>query len=522
MPGGRHRRPEPVRDRQWLLPLVVLVVAGVALGVAQGVLSLLVSRGRLAMGAEVHAVLVVLVLGTAPGYAMLLIARYRTELRQHPNRFVAMHVAWRASLAPIAASAATVGLGLLCLLVSDLGLSRYLGSVGAIGMAGVLLATITFLPALLALIGRAAFWPRRVDVGSAPAEPGGVWLRVAALVDGRPRLVWMSAAIGLMLLSLGVLRLDASGIPESQQIASGNTESQTVQQVISQHFPAGAGNPAIVIMRAGFADAVAGVARDVAGVATVAPFVGIPPPGAETPEPAVRAGMSRLDVTLDSAPDSAAATDTVRALRAAVHGVSGADAGVGGSTAVQLDVTTTAAQDRIVMPLMLFVLFVLLALLLRALVAPLLLLAAVVLSFLAAVGTSALVFEYIFGFPSVDLTFPLHAFVLLVALGVGYHIVLISRVREESTRHGTRQATLIALVATGGVSTSAGIVLAATFSALALVPLVQLAFTVAFGVLLDTLIVRSLLVPALVIDTDRWFWWPSRHCGLHRLPAPSR
>ena len=492
--------------RSPLLPFLVLIVAGTALGITMGVLYLLVDAGVLEMGQEVQGILSVLVLGCATDYALLLIARYREELRVREKPFDAMLAAWRASVAPIAASAGTVGLGLLCLLVSDLGLNRYLGPAAAIGVLCALLAMITFLPPLLVVFGRAAFWPRHVHRGSETVEHAGVWSKVAGVVDRSPRKIWVGLVLLLALLSLGVFRLDSGGIPNSEQIATGDVASQEGQKVINAHFPPGAGNPAIVIAKAGSADAVAAAAEGVAGVARVEPFAASP-----GGEPVVANGMSRLDVTLDSAPDSARADQTVRDLRTAVHRVDGADAVVGGSTAVDLDFNDAAKRDRIVIPLLFAVVFVLVALLLRALVAPLILLATVILSFLASIGTSVLVFREIFGFPWVDSTYLLHAFVFLVALGIDYNIFLVSRVREESVRHGLRKGTLLGLTLTGGVITSAGVVLAATFSALALVPLVlliELAFTVAFGVLLDTFVVRSLLVPALVLDTGRWFWWP--------------
>ena len=496
--------------RSPLLPFVVLAVAGTALGVTQGIIYLLAERGVLALGSEVQGILSVLVIGAATDYALLLIARYRDELRDSPNRHLALAAALRASAGPIVASAGTIALGLLCLLLSHLGLNRQLGPAGAIGILCAVIAMLTFLPAVLALLGRAAFWPRRPEAapGAAAAADGvGRWGRIVALVGRRPRAVWAGIVVVLAVLSLGVLRLDADGLSTTEMLIADNTESEVGQQVLAEHFPAGSGSPVIVVADADKLPAVVAAARGVPDVAQVVPFTG----GGVTP--VIVDGLARTDVTLAVAPDSQAATDAVLALRSAVHAVPGADAKVGGTTAIDVDFDATARADRIVIPVLLGVVFLIVLVLLRALVASILLLATVVLSFLAAIGVSTVVFHDLLGFPGVDSTFPLHAFVFLVALGVDYNIFLVSRVREESLRVGTRRGTAVGLAVTGGVITSAGVVLAATFAALAVIPLVlmvELAFTVAFGVLLDTLIVRTLLVPALFTDVGRLIWWPGK------------
>jgi RND superfamily putative drug exporter len=491
--------------RSPLLPFLVLAVAGTALGVAQGLIYLLVRAGVLTMGSEVQGILAVLVLGCATNYALLLVARLREELGRGADRWTATVVAWRRSVGPILASASTVVLGLLCLVFSDLGLNADLGPAAAVGIACAVLAMLTFLPALLALLGRAAFWPRRIDARA--TEPGRLWTSVAALVGRRARVLWVATALVLAVASLGMLRLDAGGIPESELIIAGDVDSKRGQEVLAAHFPAGAGNPAIVVTDAGAVDAVVAAADGLDGVAEVQVFT------AGGAEPLVVGGLARVDVTLADAPDSDAALATVAQLRESVRTVPGADAVVGGYTAVELDFNAAAERDRALIPLVLAVVFVVVALLLRSLVAPVLLVATVVLSFLAAMGVATVVFQDLLGFPGVDSTFPLHAFVFLVALGIDYNIFLMSRVREEATRRGTRPGVLAGLALTGGVITSAGVVLAATFAALAVVPLVlmvELAFVVAFGVLLDTLVVRSVLVPALAHDLGPRLWWPSR------------
>jgi RND superfamily putative drug exporter len=340
-------------------------------------------------------------------------------------------------------------------------------------------------------------------------------------------------------LALGVVRLDATGIPQTEAFI-GKTDSQTGQQVLGEHFPAGSGSPTIVLARVERLNDVAGVVRGVEGVASVTVFTGAPPvagppgappaagPPAQGPPsapPKVVDGLARLDVTLTPPPDSAAANDAIREIRRVAHQVDGADAMVGGFTAINLDVQDTAMRDRnVIIPVVLLVVFLVLVLLLRALVAPLLLIATVVLSFLATLGVSGVVFHDLVGFAGADSSFPLFAFVFLVALGIDYNIFLMTRVREEVRRRGHRAGTLTGLAVTGGVITSAGVVLAATFAALGVLPLVflaELAFAVAFGVLLDTLLVRSLLVPALTVDLGRVVWWPSRLAkvqGRHRLP----
>lgn len=491
--------------RSPILPFVVLGVAVTALGVANGLIYLLAEADMLTMGTEAQGILSVLVLGCGTDYALLLVARFREELRQHSSPVLAMRVAWRQCVEPIVASAGTVALSLLCLVMSDLGLNKGLGPAAAIGVICAMVAMLTFLPAVLVLLGGAAFWPRRPHcrpVATQHALPS----RSSRMLARSPRLVWVTICLGLGLLATGMLRLDADGISESEMIISDSVDSKLGQRVVAEHFAAGAGSPTIVITDADQVRPTARATRDVPGVAAVS--ITRTQGSIEVVD-----GLSRLEVTLGSSPDSDRARSTVIAIREVVHDVPGANAQVGGYTAVELDFDAAAERDRRLIPILLGVIFVLIAMLLRSIVAPLLLLPTVVLSFLAAIGVSTVVFQDLLGFPGVDSTFPLHAFVFLLALGADYNIFLMSRVREESLRHGTRAGTLIALTATGPVITSAGLVLAATFAALALVPLVlmvELAFAVAFGVLLDTFIVRSLLVPALVLDTGRRVWWPGR------------
>jgi putative drug exporter of the RND superfamily len=494
--------------RSPLLPFLVLLCAGLALTLANGVVYLLAKADVLTLSGQSQGILDVLVLGAGTDYALLLVSRFREELRRNQSRYDAMRVAWKASVEPITASGGTVILGLLCLLVSDLASNRSLGPIGAIGIACALAAMLTLLPAILVLLGRAAFWPFRPRFGSPPAEERGLWSAVARTVGRRPRLIWALTALLLLVFAAGITRLDADGIPQTESFST-QVDSKSGQQLIAAHFPAGSGSPAQIIANASTLDAVVAAAAAVPGVAAVVPYTGAFVPGVP---PKVVDGLVRIDATLQAEADSVASGETITKLREAVRAVPGADAKVGGFSAINLDVQKTSQRDRIVIiPLVLLVVFVILSLLLRSLVAPLLLVATVVLSFLATLGVSGVVFRDVVGFAGADSAFPLFAFVFLVALGVDYNIFLMTRVREEVANRGHQAGTLAGLAVTGGVITSAGVVLAATFSALAVLPLVflvELAFAVAFGVLLDTLVVRSLLVPALTVDVGRRVWWP--------------
>ncbi|QQQ73600.1 MMPL family transporter [Saccharothrix sp. 6-C] len=486
--------------RSPLLPLVVLLSGVFALGLASLAVYLLADGDVIDLNGQSQGILFILVFGAATDYALLLVSRFREELRDTEDRYQAMRVAWRATVEPIAASAGTVVLGVLCLLFSDLNSNKGLGPVAAIGIGAALLASVTFLPAVLVLLGRSAFWPLRPKLGSPHPEASGLWARVARMISARPRATWVLTAVVLLAGVAFVPQLKASGTAQSDVFLT-EVDSVAGQEVLSRHFPGGSGAPTVVLARAGQAEAVTRAAADVDGVSDVRPA-------------GEASGLVRLDVVLDDPADSEAAITTVQRLRDAVRAVPDADAKVGGPTATQLDTQTTSERDRLVIiPIVLLVIFLVLALLLRSLLAPLLLIATVVLSFAATMGVAALVFNGLFDFPGADPVVPLFGFVFLVALGIDYNIFLMTRVREESAELGTRAGVLRGLTITGGVITSAGVVLAATFSALAVLPilfLAQIAFIVAFGVLLDTFVVRSLLVPALAVDVGKRIWWPSR------------
>jgi putative drug exporter of the RND superfamily len=481
----------------WLLPLSCVFVA---LTAAQAAIYLLARDGGLTVNGQSAFILTVLVFGAGTDYALLLTARYREELRRHADRHEAMAVALGRAAPAIIASAATVILSLLCLLVAELSSTRSLGPVMAIGVAVGLCAMITLLPALLVIFGRWVFWPLRPVLGSAEPTERGLWARIGQHVARRPRFVWLTTAVVLGLLALGVTGLEANGL-QSRDSFRTDPEAVTGEEVLARHFPAGAGNPVQVVGRAEAAGQLQSALAGTAGVTNVT-------------RPVVRDGHAYLEGTLTSSADSQASYDLVDRLRARVHAIPGADAKVGGGSAVNLDIQRASRHDtNLVVPLVLVVVTVILGLLLRAVVAPLLLVATVVLSFGAALGVSTLAFDHLFGFAGADPSFPLWTFVFLVALGTDYNIFLMTRVHEESRRHGTRRGALIGLAATGGVITSAGVVLAGTFAALGTLPLVfvtEIGFAVAFGVLLDTFVVRSVLVTALNLDVGRWVWWPSR------------
>ena len=489
----------------WLLPVVS---SGVALITAQAVIYLLAAHAGLTVNAQSAGILDVLVFGASTDYALLIVARYREELRRHDRRHAAMAEALRRAGPAIIASAATVVLALLTLSAAELNSTKSLGPVLAIGVAVGMIVMVTLLPALLVIFPRGVFWPYRPTYGSPEPTTRGLWARVGWSIAPRPRLTWITTAVILGILALGLTGLKASGLTNAQSFR-GHPDSVVGEAVLTQHFHTSAGTPVVVIGNASAAAPLRSAFAATPGIASVTP-------------PAVRDGSAYLQGTLTSPPDSQAAYDTIDRVRSAVHAVPGADAKVGGITAINLDVARASAHDRnLIIPLILVVVFLVLALLLRALVGPLVLIATVVLSFAAALGVSAFFFNHVFGFGGADTSFPLFVFVFLVALGIDYNIFLMTRVREEAIKRDARHGAIVGLAATGGVITSAGFVLAGTFAVLATIPstfLTELGFAVALGILLDTIVVRSVLVTALNLDLGRWMWWPSR---LARKPDPA-
>jgi RND superfamily putative drug exporter len=471
----------------------------VALTVAQAVIYLLTQHANLTVNGQSEGILVVLVIGASTDYALLLVARYREELRRHTDRHQAMAVALRRAGPAIIASGLTVIAGMLCLLAAKSNDISGLGPVAAIGIGVGLIAMITLLPALLVVFGRWIFWPVRPAYGSPEPTRRGVWARVGQSISRRPRGVWLVTAILLAVCSAGLIGFKFGTLTVAQSFR-GTPASVTAQNVLAKYFPAGSGEPVQVISTAGSAGAVRTALADTPGMASVT-------------APVTKDGLAFLQATMIPQPDSPAAYTLVDTIRTKVHAIPGADAKVGGGTAINRDVESAAAHDRdVLIPLILGVVLLILGLLLRAIVAPLVLIATVVLSFGAALGISALFFQHVFGFAGADISVPLFVFVFLVALGIDYNIFLMTRVREESIRSGTWRGALTGLAATGGVITSAGLVLAGTFAVLGTLPLVEfteIGFAVALGVLLDTIVVRSVLVTSLTLDIGRHMWWPS-------------
>ncbi len=486
----------------WFLPLLSAVFA---LSTAGGIIYLLAKNDVIDVNGQSQGILSVLVLGAGTDYALLLISRYREELHHHAKPVAAMRAAYRGTFEPIVASGSTVALGLLVLLLSDLSGNRGLGPIGAIGVVVAVITMVTLLPAFLVLFGRWIFWPRIPRFDDVDSQLTGTWAKVGNFVERRPRRAWVFTGLLLVVLAGFSTTLKTDGLSTSESF-TGNPESVVGQKLLLNHFPGGEGDPTKVILKNELIPAVSAKLQSVEGVTAVAPE-------ANAGGVIVKNGLSILNVTLSTAPDSRESRDRIPAIREAVKSVDKSIV-VGGTTAVFFDTDVAARHDnRTVIPVVLLLITIILGLLLRSLVSAVLLLGTVVLSYFATLGVCALVFNHIFGFAGGDASFPLFAFIFLVALGIDYNIFLMTRVREEAGKLGTRKGVIKGLTVTGSVITSAGIVLAATFGVLGILPLVflaELGFAVAFGVLLDTIIVRSILVPALVHEIGPKVWWPSK------------
>lgn len=520
--------------RSILLPVAVLSTSMFALTVALLSVWWLAKAGILLLSGQTQGILFILVIGAATDYSLLYVARYREELRVHEDKWTATFQALKGSWEPIVASGGTVIAGLMCLLLSDLKSNSTLGPVASIGIVFAMLSALTLLPAILFAFGRAAFWPRRpkYEPELVEQEAGipskGLWPKVGRLVRKHPRAIWVTTTLVLLAGAVGVTQLNATGVAQSELVL-GSSEARDGQVALGEHFPGGSGSPMNIVFAEDEFDEVVSVLLEEDGIDSLsvltadspsgtAPVTedGISafgPPGTPAPEPTVVDGQNMIQATLVSAADSEDAQDTVRSIRATFAG-DGLEALVGGVTATSVDTNDASIHDRnLIIPIVLVVILLILMMLLRSVLAPVLLITTTVISFGTAMGVAALVFNHLFEFPGADPAVPLFGFVFLVALGIDYNIFLATRVREESVKHGTREGIIRGLSVTGGVITSAGMVLAATFAALSVIPilfLVQLAFIVAFGVLLDTFLVRAFLVPALMYDIGPAVWWPSK------------
>jgi RND superfamily putative drug exporter len=496
--------------RSIILPVVVLLTAQLAQTLASVAVYFLARDDVINLNGQSQGVLILICIGTATDYALLIVGRYREELRDRESKYEALLASVRRSAPTILASGVTVIIAMMCLLLSELSSNRGYGPVLALGICASLFATLTFLPAVLALLGRAAFWPVRPMYGSEHKLDHGLWGRTARVISHRPRAVWVATAVVLVAFAAFLPSFKASGSPMSAQFLGDKPDSVIGLDVLAQHYPAGAGAPALIVGPATAQAELTRAAEAVAGVDGVTPHSDTPGPNAPSK---VVDGRVLLEATLSDPSDSSAAEDTVVRLRDAVHALN-ADARVGGTTAINIDTIAAGWADlKTIIPLVLVVVLLLLIVLLRALVGPLLLIATVVLSVAATVGLSAIAFNGIFDFPASDASLPLFCVVFLIAVGVDYNIFLMARVREESARlRDTHQGVVRGLTTTGGVITSAGVVLGVTFSLFAVLPflpLVQIAFLIVAGILIDTFIVRALLVPAASYDAGRAIWWPS-------------
>ena len=488
----------------WIIPLLTSLFA---LSTAGGIIYLLAKKDIIDVDGQSQGILSVLVIGAATDYALLLIARYREELHHHENRFDAMRAAYKGVWEPILASGSTVAISLMMLLFSQLTNTASLGPIGAIGIVVSVITILTLLPALLVLFGRWIFWPRKPLNDGDDHVLSGTWSKVSNGIARNPRKSWIITGSVLLLFAFASTTLKADGIGTVDTF-TGNPESVVGQKLLLKHFPGGEGDPTQIVASQGKADAVINAVSKVKGVSEVAYAV-----DPLTQNVKVVDGKVIINATLDQAPDSVEAGQYVTPIREAAKSAD-PSALVGGTSAVYFDVRTANDRDnKTIIPIILFVITIILGLLLRSIVSAIVLLGTVVLSYFATLGVCALVFNHVFGFAGGDNSFPLFAFIFLVALGIDYNIFLMTRVREESSKLGTREGVIKGVTVTGAVITSAGIVLAATFAVLGLLPLVPLAelgFAVGFGVLLDTIIVRSILVPALVHEIGPKVWWPSK------------
>jgi RND superfamily putative drug exporter len=499
--------------RSPVIALIPLVVVGIAYTIARGLVYLYAESGA-TVSDNGATILVVLMFGVGTDYCLLLVARYREELRRHEDKHEAMAIAIRRSGPAILASGLTVALTMLVLLVATIGSTNSLGPVSALGVTVAFLAGLTLLPALLTISGRRGFWPRHHTVDFRPDGDGGeregIWRAFGQRVLQRPA---RALAATLVLFGAGTLGLLAYKEDYSvQNFFKEPTESADGFRVMQQAFPAGALVPTTILVERRDGEVTDEDVTTVREAALAVDGVASVDGGADR---STDGGVTRLTLIFEDDPFEAEALERVLVLRDRLHAAApdGTRVLVGDGSAVQADFNEAAARDlRLIVPLALVVIFVILAVLLQALVAPLLLIASVVISFLGTLGLSIVFFLYVVGDTGVDNSLPTYAFIFLVALGIDYTIFLMSRVREEARDHGTREGTLRALAATGPVITSAGIILAGTFAVLLTLPVTfifDLGFMVAVGILLDTFVVRTIMVPAIVELVGDRVWWPS-------------
>ncbi len=488
----------------WLVPLTVV-------GLADQLAGVLATRVLQATGVawdeSTVGILSVLVFGAGTDYALLLISRYRDELRREEDRYAAMRTALRHTGEAVMLSATTVVLGVATLLLSLLPATRGLGLASAVGIVVAAGYALFVLPAVLVLFGRWIFWPIVPKVGQASlVETRSFWRRVGDQVAKRPRAFVAGTLALLAVMAFGLTQVK-TGLSSTDQFLV-KPEAISASERLAKSFPAGSSDPLVVVT--------SGDPAKVVAAAKTVPAVSAATPGATA------GSLSQVAVVLTPDPGTPAARDAIRDVRAALSGIS--ETYVGGTEAKAVDVADASSRDRMLLfPLILGLVLVALMILLRSVVAPIILALTVVATYLASIGASWWIFTKVFGFSALDSGAPLLTFLFLVALGVDYNIFLVTRAREESATHGSREGMLRALGATGGVITSAGILLAAVFAVLGVLPLVvlaQIGVIICLGVLLDTLVVRTVLVPALALILGDRFWWPRKVAQGSGGPAP--
>ncbi|HEY8466077.1 MAG TPA: MMPL family transporter [Solirubrobacterales bacterium] len=493
--------------RSPVIALVPLFVVAIAYGIAAAAVYGLIQAGAIEVSGQTTALLIILMFGAGTDYCLLIVARYREELRQREDVHDAMARATERTAPAILSAGGTVVAAMLVLMLADMRSTASMGPVLALGIAIMIAAGLTLLPALLSCLGRRAFWPAVPRVGTEAQQARGIWRRIGHFVHDRPVLTLL---VSVAVLAAGALgNLQERGILDFGEGFRNDPESVQGQRIVERELSAGQTAPTTVIAAAPVAERVAAVVAEHEGVDAAA-VTGRSEDGE----------LVRIDATLAHDPFSEEASDTIPALRASITEAAGGElALVGGLTAENFDTEETLDADaRLVVPLVLAVIFLILCALLRALVAPLHLIATVVLSFAFAIGASTLIFTEIFNQPDSDPSLATFAFIFLVALGVDYNIFLISRIREEAHRRETKDAVIVGLERTGGVITSAGLILAGTFCALMTLPLevlFQIGFTIALGLIVDTFLVRTILVPSIAFLLGERNWWPSRisHAG---------
>jgi putative drug exporter of the RND superfamily len=498
--------------RAVLAAITPLIVVGVAYSVATGLIYLYAKSGQ-TVSSQSTGILIVLMFGVGTDYCLLLVSRYREELRRLEDKHDAMQHALSRTAPAILASGCTVSLAMLAMLLADAGDTHSLGPIAAISVLSTMVAGLTLLPALLTWFGRTAFWPRRGNIEYDPDHAAethkSAWRRFGDRVLARPAPALIITVALFVAGSFGVLAYKADFSTTS--FFKTQTESIDGFNVLSDSLPAGTLSPSTVLVTRDdgpitHGDVTATVQKLEAqkGVAAAAPTGLTSNDGT---------GAS-INLTLDRDPNTLKSLDLIPGIRDAVKDVSpGVTAIVGGTTAINYDLNQVTQKDlERLAPVAILIIFVILVLLLRAFVAPVVLIASVALSFLCTMGISMLFIRHVVGDPGLFPSIPTYAFIFLVALGIDYTIFLMARVREEAYQHGTREGMLRAIAATGPVITSAGIILAGTFSVLMTLPVTftfDLGFMVAVGILLDTFIVRTIMVPAAIELLGDKSWWPS-------------